>query len=118
MGRKRHLIQGVANITAYANSKLPNFPHAISGDEIRRHLVSGVQVSEPRIDKRAPYEVHQNSFHPVDPNVDIAGFGGIAEACYVSSRQALRLLPKGKIPGEKWYGRWYSCQSSCEAWKK
>lgn len=120
MRKKREYIHGVANITKRINCPLRDLGvnQVVDEKTVRRHLLDGTMPSEPRIYPKEPYRTDVNSFPAIDPNVNLSGFGAIADYLDVSSRQAHRGIKEGKIPVDWLFGRVYSCQSSLDGLKK
>lgn len=120
MRKKKEYIQGVANITKRINSPLKNLGvnQVVDENTVRRHLLDGTMPSEPRSHPKEPYRTDVNSFPTIDPNVNLSGFGAIADYLGVSSRQALRGIKEGKTPVDWLFGRVYSCQTSLDLIKK
>lgn len=111
-------IDGVHKVTEHYCSKFNNYKNAVSEDTVRRHLIAGTQVSEPRENEKAPFRVDVNSFQAFDPNVDLAGYENIADHMGKSKRQAIRNIKNGKWPVDWLFGRVYSCQCSLDPLKK
>jgi len=107
---------GVPDVTE--KLKLKNFPEDVSGRTVRRAFVDGSLPSEYRVDVNEPYCINVNSYPPIDPRVDLRGVEQIAQAAGISERQTRRLIEQGTLPADKLFGRYYSCQSSVDAWKK
>lgn len=109
---------GVPDVTARV--RLKNFPKDISEDTVRRAFQAGDLPSEERENDHEPYCISVNSYPPVDPNVDLRGIKGISDAANKSPRQMIRMFqdPNSDFPFDKLFGRYYSCQSSVDNWKK
>lgn len=109
---------GVPDVTD--KLKLKNFPKDVSHDTVRRAFHNGDLPHEPQDDVNQPYCIHVDSYPPIDPGVDLRGIGQIAKAAGMSKRHTVRIVkdPESRFPYDKLFGRYYSCQSSVNAWQK
>ena len=119
MRKEKKTVKGAARIAEHINQRvIPNIPGKVSEDTIRRELIknecgSGGLVSEPREDKKTPFETAQSSLDALHDPCNVWDFENIAIFCCRSVRWVKEQAKNDpRFPIYRLFGRVYSTQSS------